>query len=375
MKKSILTIALALVCAVAQAQVVRFTFPTYSVKENVQNIKEMTFVPGQDFSIYVSGQLTLEDNSIEANLTLGTDAETAEAFVLTEEMYQKHKDYLDDIKSRYGNFYCNADMISEARSAGICVPMADGVANLIPMPGNAYKEQVEATKERYTVFFLTTNKYIPDYFDDNIDMPEYSGNTYIYPRTMDVYNDSNLTWNSLGYGRWIDDFWYEAIFDVEIQQCVEDSNIYRFACPYTDAVTGGGATYQPWIMLTHTPAGYVTWKDAFYINTFNSSYGAEVKAYLPSALSSSVADSDYLSYANYDWQGGITYFTIAPYWYIDGVGGYGTAYPCYLVFPGQSLPQINGAWWLDTDSNLRSAKRRLPRPVPHGKEGIKPARN
>ena len=147
-----------------------------------------------------------------------------------------------------------------------------------------------------------------------------------------------VKWNTLGIGQWLDGFWYGFADEVEIQQRDDDPTQFRCTNPYTeDKVLADGSivgTYNKYLaVFTLKSNGKVTWDTFFYINTVSASYGAEIKAYMPSEKGGSNADS----LAEFDEEGNILYFQIDPYWYMDGVGGWGNGYPCYLAFPGIDL--------------------------------------
>ena len=150
----------------------------------------------------------------------------------------------------------------------------------------------------------------------------------------------DYVWNKLGTGQWLDGFWYGFWANVTIEQRADDPSIFRVTNPYTNALVAAygeaAGTYTEYLFFNLSNEGQVTWDKFFYFNTLYDE-GQEIKAYLPSALNASVADADALSYAEVDEDGSILFFQIAPYWYVDGVGGFGTDYPCYLAFPGVDL--------------------------------------
>ncbi len=176
---------------------------------------------------------------------------------------------------------------------------------------------------------------------DEDDVDAYNSDTYM----SYSYSVVRVKWNSLGTGQWLDNFWYGVYWDdIEIQQRDDNPSVYRFESPYTDEfIESWGdtpGTYQQYISFTLMSTGYVTWDDVFYFNVYYDYYGAEIKAYYPSSLSSSYASLDYENYAVFDDNGEILYFVICPYWWMDGIGGW-YYYYCYLAFPGYDLA---GAW-------------------------------
>ncbi len=170
---------------------------------------------------------------------------------------------------------------------------------------------------------------------NDADVDAYSSDTY----TSFVYTFVRVKWNTVGTGQWLDGFWYGFWSEVEIQERDDAPGTYRIKNPYTDELVGSygqaKGTYTDYLVFTLSK-GLVSWTTPIYINTLYDG-SIDIKGYYPSTLSSSLAASDELSVATTDDAGNIRYFTIAPYWYVDGVGGWGTDYPCYLAFPGVDL--------------------------------------
>ena len=150
-----------------------------------------------------------------------------------------------------------------------------------------------------------------------------------------------VKWNTLGEGEYYDGFWYEDFMGtVTIQQRDDHPEIYRFTNPYTDEVTGGGATFTPYITLTLAKNGALTWDKAFYVNTpYDEEH--EVKAYLPSEATGDASNNASCK-AIFDQEGNIPLFQLDPYWYVDGLGGWGQGYACYVSFPGTDLHAMLG---------------------------------
>lgn len=171
---------------------------------------------------------------------------------------------------------------------------------------------------------------------DDADVDAYSADTY----KSFVYTCVRVKWNTVGTGQWLDGFWYGFWSEVDIQERDDKPGTYRINNPYTDELVSSygeaKGTYTDHLVFTLSKQGLVSWTTPIYINTL---YGGsvDIKGYFPSTLSSSQAALDELSVANTDDAGNILYFTIAPYWYVDGAGGWGTDYPCYLAFPGVDL--------------------------------------
>lgn len=154
----------------------------------------------------------------------------------------------------------------------------------------------------------------------------------------------NCLWENLGMGQWFC-WYYEEIWDVRVQKSKVPPVRYRVLDVYTEAqiVAAGGASILDTKLipefleftLTDEPSDeggeFITWDKWFYIGAnYQGVSGQPIKAYLPSALNSSQADYDYES-SNIGFGGKL--FEIAPYFYIDGLGGFGVQY-CYLSLPG-----------------------------------------
>lgn len=238
------------------------------------------------------------------------------------------------------------DKADEAVEVPIKVITNDGSVFVVPEKVTFAAEQKEAFIDiAFDKAEIGTTYSLEIALDDDYVNPYLSSTTKTY-----AYEVTRVKWKSLGKSIWIDDFWYGEVFEVELYQRDDKPTSYRFENPYTDEYTGGNATYQKYIVLD-TNNGYVSWDKYFFINTFVDDYGAELKGYYPSALDEEEAASDDLSKVVLTKDDAIHYLTVCPYWYMDEVGGYGTDYPCYLVFPGQELPDIEGVecWWLDDD--------------------------
>ncbi len=163
-------------------------------------------------------------------------------------------------------------------------------------------------------------------------------NPYVQIPSQFTGSATVVKWNNLGMGQLYDDFWYEDVFDVAIEQRDDDPSVFRFNNPYTDDVTGGGGTYTQKLTFNLSAKGLISWDGVFYFNTMYDAEN-EIGAYYPSYLSDSQAQYDANSCAVYNEDGSIRYFVIAPYWYMPGLGGWGPAngYNLYLLFPGQSF--------------------------------------
>lgn len=148
-------------------------------------------------------------------------------------------------------------------------------------------------------------------------------------------------WVNLGLAQFYDDFTYAGTYvtQVSLDQNFLDPNSYRISFPYTDAVmeaTGNsdymGGNTQGTITFT-IKGSNVTWSKFWYTGMLYDAPGTDIKAYLPSAISK---DGDSKSVVVKDNSGNIEYFELYPYYYVDGLGGWGL-FVVYLGFPGFDL--------------------------------------
>ena len=119
---------------------------------------------------------------------------------------------------------------------------------------------------------------------------------------------------------------------VDLYQNANSPNIYRISNPYTeqnliDSDNGDyiGGPNQNYIVYTVTPTDNVTWNKFWYTGLLYDTEdpNTPIKAYLPSALSSSIAADDAFSVVLRDDAGNISGFELYPYYYVDGLGGWG----------------------------------------------------
>ncbi|MBR5610026.1 MAG: hypothetical protein IKW65_00680 [Bacteroidales bacterium] len=150
------------------------------------------------------------------------------------------------------------------------------------------------------------------------------------------------TWVSLGEGEWFDNLALMSSDSYGIQKVevlkADGFNRYRIMNPYANkeqlaAAWGesslGGAKntfIEFWVLENGTN---VAWDGWWCPGILYDGAGTDIKAYYPSYLSASVAADDAKS-RYYD-EKVIGFY---PYWYIDGLGGFGTKYPCFLSLPG-----------------------------------------
>lgn len=149
-------------------------------------------------------------------------------------------------------------------------------------------------------------------------------------------------WESLGIGQWFDMLSLTTsteygIQDVEVLYA-EKFNRYRIKDPYAneeqifkawgpDWVGGEKSLFIDfWVLDNNTN---IMWDKWWYPGILYDGVGTEIKAYVPSVLGSSFADEDAKS--KFYEEKVVGFY---PYWYIDGLGGFGTKYPCFLSLPG-----------------------------------------
>lgn len=186
----------------------------------------------------------------------------------------------------------------------------------------------------YTFTVTVPDEYVAIY-------KTYGGTNAGYQYTASVIR---VQWNELGTVQFYDGFWYGVLFDnVKLQQRNDKPSVYRITNPYTDEfVTSMEETpsgyYSEYFSFTVDNDDYISWDNYFPYNTYNSSYGAAMLGWYPSALSSSIAANDENSKVQRDADGNVIYYELQPYWYMSGVGGYG-CYPLIIGAPGVDLNQ------------------------------------
>jgi hypothetical protein len=151
---------------------------------------------------------------------------------------------------------------------------------------------------------------------------------------------SIIKWNSLGSCQFYDSFSFYKIATVTLEQRDDLPTVYRITSPYEEGILTDaewdnwiGGTTQNKIVFT-VQGTNVVWDDFWYTDLiYKGNAGSEVKAYLPSALSKT---GDEQSVVVKDSDGNIQYFELYPYFYVDGLGGWGLNV-VYLGFPGFDL--------------------------------------
>ena len=147
------------------------------------------------------------------------------------------------------------------------------------------------------------------------------------------------TWVSLGEGEWFDQLALMVSADdygirkVEVLKA-DGFDRYRIMNPYTpEAIAAAGwepggakSSYIEFWVLEN--GQNVAWDGWWCPGILYSGAGTDIKAYYPSYLTGST-DEDVKS--KFVEEKVIGFY---PYWYIDGLGGFGTKYPCFLSLPG-----------------------------------------
>lgn len=157
-------------------------------------------------------------------------------------------------------------------------------------------------------------------------------------------------WVSLGTGKYYDAFFFSQPYDVEILQCTGVPNMYRIKGPYLAAINAGdipadpacpptediditiinkGETYADQVVDFDGLVGY----DVIHSGYFHSTYGAEVYIYHPASGFKNHDTPDTWAYNKV-----VSYqetqscgvnipgqVQLAPYYYMDGVGGWNYA--------------------------------------------------
>jgi len=162
--------------------------------------------------------------------------------------------------------------------------------------------------------------------------------------------DDDIPFKMLGTAQFYDDFVFGGSYVVQVtlEQNMQDNSQYRIGFPYTEYVMDatdnldwmGGNTQQ---YIYYTVSGdNVTWDSFWYTNLlYQATDGKYIKAYLPSAVSPTLAAQDSKSVVVKDGAGNIQYFDLYPYYYIDGLGGW-NGFETIVAFPGFNLADAVG---------------------------------
>lgn len=173
------------------------------------------------------------------------------------------------------------------------------------------------------------------------------GDPYINPYKANGYpiysgEITIIKFNNLGKVQFFDSFNFYHVVEVTLEQRDDIPTMYRITSPYKedillDAGNEGyiGGTTQEKILFTVNGVN-VTWDKFWYTNLLYDGAGTEIKAYLPSAVPPSGKPGDNQSVVVKGTDGKIQYFKLYPYFYVDGVGGWGLKV-VYVGFPGYDL--------------------------------------
>ena len=168
------------------------------------------------------------------------------------------------------------------------------------------------------------------------DTTTYNANIAVATATLTLAKA--YTWVSLGEGEWFDNLALMTstgygIRKVEVLKA-DGFDRYRIMNPYNDAAIAaagwepGGArnSYVEFWVLEN--GENVAWDGWWCPGILYSGAGTDIKAYYPSYLTGSTAEDVKSKFYEEKVIG------FYPYWYIDGLGGFGTKYPCFLSLPG-----------------------------------------
>lgn len=150
------------------------------------------------------------------------------------------------------------------------------------------------------------------------------------------------TWVSLGQGEWFDNLSLMSSDSYGIQSVevlkADGFERYRIMNPYAnmdqlaaawgaESLGGNKSSYiEFWVLENGVNLAWDGW---WFPGIRYDGEGTDIKAYYPSALSSSLADTDAMSAILMD-----KVFAFYPYWYIDALGGGFGNLPCALVLAG-----------------------------------------
>ena len=152
-------------------------------------------------------------------------------------------------------------------------------------------------------------------------------------------------WTSLGTGEFLENFWEGFVADVEIIKA-EGFDIYRVLNPYAEASegTGNGPAYIQFEIVDKAKG--IVHFDTFTTNFDYDGGGNFVKGYRPSEASAS-----YAAYDDYSLIDSNYYVALVPYWYVDGVGGWGVkyGYTIGIALPGAPKSIVD---WFDENGLL-----------------------
>lgn len=151
---------------------------------------------------------------------------------------------------------------------------------------------------------------------------------------------NNKLFECLGVGEWFDNlFLMSSDEDFGIQKVVvyKSDNYYRIMNPYAneeqmaiswgaDHLGGDKSSYIEFWVLEN--GQNVAWDGWWCPGILYDGAGTDIKAYYPSYLNGPTEEDNKSSF--YDDK----VIGFYPYWKVDGVGGWGVKYPCFLSLPG-----------------------------------------
>lgn len=155
----------------------------------------------------------------------------------------------------------------------------------------------------------------------------------------------NKMWMKLGEGLLYDSFTMSSAIEPVVILKSRVSETYRIVDPYADSeaviADWGNANGPacPFIEIEEYKKDnetFLRW-DKFWYNTVMYNGDSDpIKAYLPSVLDASLEAGDKLNlWCAKD------IMMLQPYWYIDGLGGFGQGYPVYVALPGVSVDDFD----------------------------------
>ena len=165
--------------------------------------------------------------------------------------------------------------------------------------------------------------------------------------SVTVLFGKSQTWTSLGDGQFLDIFWDEEnYYDVEIQQCDQDPDMYRVVEPYKEMIGGKGdkyfvfKIYDEYTIEDQTITDFVLYEPC-NCGYYHSTYGNYIYDYSPYYFTSlrTYANLKNNCVAGYKDNGEPGYITMSAYYYIPGVGGwnYSSSPSIEIIMPGYDM--------------------------------------
>lgn len=186
--------------------------------------------------------------------------------------------------------------------------------------------------------------------DDSFTSP-YGASSYTFSAGL------NEPWTSLGKGKYSDVFLFDNTYDAEIQQNDVDPTVFRVVNPYAQGLAAEGygqnagpSEYVQFRILQPGEKVYdttVTMEnlvifDTFRTGWFHDSYEAEVQCFWPGRFTKFPEESGWTfnKVVSYQENGTPAVVQLAPYYYMDGVGGWDYTQRdgmITIIFPGVTL--------------------------------------